>query len=93
MFFNLKNVTRIYDSVNNRQDIHRYTNFPWFPTPKREYSSAVKFENSNDLFYKSSKDGIGTCFNLPTPCAHRGNAIKIKKGKFLRTYMIISRIE
>jgi len=93
MFFNLKNVTRIYDSINNRQDIHRYTNFPWFPTPKREYSSTVKFENSNDLFYKSSTDRIATCFNLPTPCAHRGNAIKIKKGKFIRTYMIISRIE
>jgi len=93
MFFNLKNVTRIYDSINNRKDIHRYTNFPWFPTPKREYSSTAKFENSNDLFYKSSTDGIATCFNLPTPCAHRGNAIKIKKGQFIRTYMIISRIE
>jgi len=93
LFFNLKNVTRIYDSINNRKDIHQYTNFPWFPIPKREYSSATKFENSNDLFYKPSTDGIATCFNLPTPCTHRGNAIKIKKGKFIRTYMIISRIE
>jgi len=93
LFFNLKNVTRIYDSINNRKDIHQYTNFPWFPTPQREYSSATKFENSNDLFYKPSADGIATCFNLPTPCAHKGNAIKIKKGKFIRTYMIISRIE
>ena len=93
MFFNLKNVTRIYDSINNRKDIHQYTNFPWFPTPEREYSSGIKFENSNDLFYKPSTDGIATCFNLPTPCAHKGNAIKIKKGKFIRTYMIVSRIE
>ena len=84
--FNIKSIDRIYGEFN-RTDVHRYSNFPWFWLPERNFETK-KFSNSNDLFYVPLKGA--TCFNIPTPCAFRGDKIIIKKERFLREYITIS---
>tara|TARA_B100001996_G_scaffold382164_1_gene373262 strand:+ start:1921 stop:3600 length:1680 start_codon:yes stop_codon:yes gene_type:complete len=85
LIFNTKSIDRIYSEFN-RVDAHRYSNFPWFSLPERNFETK-KFSNSNDLFYVPLR---GTCFNIPTPCAFRANKIIIEEKTFLRKYITIS---
>ena len=89
LIFNFKNVDRIYKEIN-RNDFYRYSNFPWFWLPERNFQSK-KFYNSDDLYYLPS-GLMSSCFNVPTPCAFKKNKLIIRKEKYLREYITISNV-
>lgn len=81
VFFNLSNLFRI-SSEMKREDVYKYSNFPWFAKPP----SYFKIEASNSYKYLRSKKGKNfwkTCFNAQLICVNHDDKIDIKKNNRL----------
>ena len=81
IFFNLSNLSRISSEIK-RQDVYKYSNFPWFAKPIGSFKNEV----SNNLQYLRSKKGKNfwrTCFDAQLICVNHDNKIDIKKDNRL----------
>ena len=83
IFFNSKNLLRIYDSLNNYKETN-FKNFPWFNLVDSSNYSIIELKD-NFRFY--TPNNHNSCTNLPTPCSLNLN-VKFNK-KFI--YTIISK--
>jgi hypothetical protein len=83
IFFNSKNLLRIYDSLNNYKETN-FKNFPWFNLVDSSNYSIIELKD-NFRFY--TPNNHNSCTNLPTPCSLNLN-IKFNK-RFI--YTIISK--
>jgi hypothetical protein len=83
IFFNSKNLLRIYDSLSNYKE-NNFKNFPWFNLVDSSNYSIIELKD-NFRFY--TPNNHNSCTNLPTPCSLNLN-VKFNK-KFI--YTIISK--
>ena len=83
IFFNSKNLLRIYDDLNNYKETN-FKNFPWFNLVDSSNYSIIELKD-NFRFY--TPNNHNSCTNLPTPCSSNLN-VKFNK-KFI--YTIISK--
>ena len=82
IYFNFINISRIIDD-SNRDDIYKYSNFPWFVFPELSF----KKEKINEIIvFRSSKnkDFWRTCWNVPSVCINHDEPVDlIQKGRFI----------
>ena len=72
--FVIKNVIRL-DAELNRNDMYKFTNFPFFYVPKIPYEKTY-FENNIQLYQPIDQDS--NCWSIPQPCTTNFN-FKVKK--------------
>ena len=72
LFFFSKNILRINNEIN-RNDMYKYTNFPYFFVPKVDFEKINL--NKNIIVYKPIDNN---CWDVPSPCL-TGNKVKAKK--------------
>ena len=80
IFFNLINLLRIYDSLNERND-HKFKNFPWYNLNVNLDYNIVNLDGNYSFVIPRNKDDF--CWNAPTPCSLYPN-IKFNE-KFIYT--------
>ena len=79
VYFNYSNVKRISEEFS-RDDIYKFTNFPFFPSPNLSFD--VKF--SDEIKYRVSTQNENfwrTCWNIQPICVNHDDKIKITKLK------------
>ena len=74
-FFNFKNLNRIKNEIN-REDIYKFSNFPWYAMPERKYKT--KYDLNGNIYYQPN-DNIRNCLNIPTICTFNDINIEAKK--------------
>ena len=84
IIFNLNNLLRIYESLNDRND-HKFKNFPWYNVNENFNYNTVYLEGNYSFVISKNKDDF--CWNSPTPCSLYRNVTFNKK--FI--YTIISK--
>ena len=84
LLFNLNNLLRIYESLNDRND-HKFKNFPWYNVNENFNYNTVYLEGNYSFVISKNKDDF--CWNSPTPCSLYRNVTFNKK--FI--YTIISK--
>ena len=77
VFFNFSNFSRIKNEFE-REDIYKFTNFPWFPNPNFSFETFY----SNNIEYRVSrnnKEFWRTCWNIKPICVNHDDKISITK--------------
>ena len=78
IYFNVSNVSRII-SETNRDDMYRFTNFPWYAKPLTKQIT----EKNRDFRYLRSTQGDKfwrTCFNSKLICVNHDDKVSFKQN-------------
>ena len=78
IYFNISNVSRIISEIN-RDDMYRFTNFPWYAKPLTKQIT----EKNRDFRYLRSTQGDKfwrTCFNSKLICVNHDHKVSFKQN-------------
>ena len=82
IYFNLHNISRI-SSEFNREDIYKFSNFPWFSLPELKFTT---HSINNFIYFRSAKNKNfwRTCFNAKQICVNHDEEVNFNsEGRLL----------